>query len=420
MRSLLFFTLVLGLITNGTKAQSVSGYPDFNKNYTDSELQKYKSRFTSTNDSLGLAYTYANLSKTQTGDYKTELENFKNLLKFMPVIERYSQKDYYQCMLLVIQFFYMNQDFYSIERAIDMCNKIISYSQRTENTNLQFGAYLFKTYFLATTTVNKSAIYGYFKRIEQLSSGSEVKKILFEDRPAEGNYIKARGRKLRVVGVLSREGESIIGDSHDNTLLVPVNFARKFMDIRSEQLHPLIMVKAKAGVSNQELIDELKGNMRAMRRLRPVEDDNFALNETKLLTTQITSLFNFISVIGGVIGGFSILVGGFGIANIMFVSVKERTGMIGIQKSLGAKRNFILLQFLTESVVLSILGGLCGIILVYLITLLAGNFGFNMPLTSENIFLGLGISFSIGIVSGFFPAYTASKLDPVEAIRSNG
>ncbi len=250
--------------------------------------------------------------------------------------------------------------------------------------------------------------------------GSEVKKILFEDRPAEGNYIKARGRKLRVVGVLSREGESIIGDSHDNTLLVPVNFARKFMDIRSEQLHPLIMVKAKAGVSNQELIDELKGNMRAMRRLRPVEDDNFALNETKLLTTQITSLFNFISVIGGVIGGFSILVGGFGIANIMFVSVKERTGMIGIQKSLGAKRNFILLQFLTESVVLSILGGLCGIILVYLITLLAGNFGFNMPLTSENIFLGLGISFSIGIVSGFFPAYTASKLDPVEAIRSNG
>lgn len=250
--------------------------------------------------------------------------------------------------------------------------------------------------------------------------GSEVKRILFEDRPAEGNYIKARGRKLRVVGVLSREGESIIGDSHDNTLLVPVNFARKFMDIRSEQLHPLIMVKAKPGVSNQELIDELKGNMRALRRLRPVEDDNFALNETKLLTTQITSLFNFISVIGGVIGGFSILVGGFGIANIMFVSVKERTGMIGIQKSLGAKRNFILLQFLTESVVLSILGGLCGIILVYLITLLAGNFGFNMPLTSENIFLGLGISFSIGIISGFFPAYTASNLDPVEAIRSNG
>lgn len=250
--------------------------------------------------------------------------------------------------------------------------------------------------------------------------GSDVKKILFEDQPAEGKYIKARGRKLRVIGVFSREGESIVGDSHDNTIVVPINFARKFMDIRSDNMNPLIMAKAKEGVSNAALIDELRGNMRAIRRLRPLEEDNFALNETKLLSTQVTSMFNFISVVGWIIGLFSILVGGFGIANIMFVSVKERTGMIGIQKSLGAKSYFILLQFLTESIVLSLLGGLFGIALVYLISLAASSGGFSMPLTWNNIILGLSLSASIGILSGFFPAYSASKLDPVEAIRANG
>ena len=131
-------------------------------------------------------------------------------------------------------------------------------------------------------------------------------------------------------------------------------------------------------------------------------------------------MFDFISVVGGVIGAFSILVGGFGIANIMFVSVKERTGIIGIQKSLGAKNYFILLQFLTESVFLCLLGGLLGIFLVYLVSLAATQAGFPMPLTLSNIAWGLGISATIGIVSGFVPAFTASRLDPVEAIRANG
>jgi putative ABC transport system permease protein len=250
--------------------------------------------------------------------------------------------------------------------------------------------------------------------------GADVKKILFEDQPADGKYIKARGRRLKVIGVFSREGESIVGDTHDNTILVPVNYARKFLDIRSDQMNPLIMAKAKPGVTNAALMDELRGNMRAIRRLRPLEDDNFALNETKLLSTQVTSMFNFISVVGAVIGGFSILVGGFGIANIMFVSVKERTGLIGIQKSLGAKNYFILLQFLIESIFLSLIGGLLGIFLVYLITLLAGHFGFTMPLTFKNIALGISVSALIGIISGFVPAFTASRLDPVEAIRANG
>lgn len=250
--------------------------------------------------------------------------------------------------------------------------------------------------------------------------GSDIKSVLFPNEVAVGKEIKVRGRRLRVIGVFAKEGESIIGDSHDNTLVMPVNFARKIVDIRSDQLNPMIMVKAKEGISNKALMEELKGNMRSIRRLRPKEDDDFALNETKLLSTQVSSMFNAISIGGWIIGGFSILVGGFGIANIMFVSVKERTGIIGIQKSLGAKSYFILLQFLTESVFLCLIGGLLGIFLVYIITIVASKAGFDMPLTWANVFLGISVSAIIGVISGFVPAYTASRLDPVEAIRSNG
>ena len=266
----------------------------------------------------------------------------------------------------------------------------------------------------------------YFTDIESESGypvailGSEVKNILFPNEIAEGKYIKVRGRKLRVIGVFAKEGESIIGESHDNTVLIPVNFARKIIDLSSDQMDPFIMVKAKEGISNKQLMEELRGNMRSIRRLRPIEDDDFALNETKLLSTQVNSMFDAISIGGWIIGGFSILVGGFGIANIMFVSVKERTGIIGIQKSLGAKNYFILLQFLTESVCLCLIGGILGILLVFFVTLAASAYGFDMPLTTANIILGLSVSAIIGIISGFVPAYTASRLDPVEAIRSNG
>jgi putative ABC transport system permease protein len=127
-----------------------------------------------------------------------------------------------------------------------------------------------------------------------------------------------------------------------------------------------------------------------------------------------------VSIIGAIIGGFSILVGGFGIANIMFVSVRERTGLIGIQKSLGAKNYFILSQFLFEAVFLSLLGGIIGLLLIYLLTLGAGNFiDMEITLTRSNVILGLTVSFLIGIISGFIPAYGASQLDPIEAIRSN-
>ena len=169
-----------------------------------------------------------------------------------------------------------------------------------------------------------------------------------------------------------------------------------------------------------EVEGELKGIMRSVRSLRPGEDDNFSLNKITLLSDQLDILFAVVNIAGAIIGCFSILVGGFGIANIMFVSVKERTNIIGIQKSLGAKNYFILLQFLIESVILCLLGGLIGLLLVY-----GGTFvvkwawDVSIVLYLKNVIIGIGTSAAIGVVSGIIPAYSASRLDPVEAIRTN-
>jgi putative ABC transport system permease protein len=167
----------------------------------------------------------------------------------------------------------------------------------------------------------------------------------------------------------------------------------------------------------QELEYEIRGVMRSARSLKPRDEDNFALNRPELLADAITGLFTVIGIAGWVIGGFSIVVGGFGIANIMFVSVKERTNIIGIQKSLGAKNFFILFQFLFEAIFLSLLGGGIGILLVMLITLMPAG-SLEIILSIKNILTGLGLSVFIGLLSGIIPAIMASNLDPVQAIRS--
>jgi putative ABC transport system permease protein len=266
----------------------------------------------------------------------------------------------------------------------------------------------------------------YFTEIESASGrpvgviGDVLAKALFPNQSAIGQTIKVRGAKVTVIGVFKKEGESILGGSPDTQVLIPVNYARSLIDINDEDLGPQIMVRAKPGISNDELISELTGLMRSRRRLSPLEDADFALNQTSIISNVFDDLFNVVGIAGWIIGGFSILVGGFGIANIMFVSVKERTNIIGIQKSLGAKNYFILMQFLFESVFLSVIGGFIGLLIVYLLTLLAGDsVGMEIQLSRSNVILGFTISILIGVVSGFVPAYGASQLDPVEAIRSS-
>lgn len=250
--------------------------------------------------------------------------------------------------------------------------------------------------------------------------GNTIAEGLFGEADPVGKEIKVRGSKLMIVGVLKKEGESMLGGNVDTQILIPINFARNLIDLRNDRFEPMIMAKAKPGVSNDELIDELTGIMRGIRKLKPIADDSFALNQTSMISSQVNDLFDVVGIAGWVIGGFSILVGGFGIANIMFVSVKERTNLIGIQKSLGAKNYFVLLQFLSEAVVLSIIGGIIGLILIYAGTFIVESaMEMEVELTQSNVILGLTISVLIGIVSGFVPAYNASQLDPVEAIRTN-
>ena len=250
--------------------------------------------------------------------------------------------------------------------------------------------------------------------------GSFIAENLYANIDPIGKEIKIFGRKLKIIGVLKKKGDNMFGDNSDKSAMVPINFMRSLVDIRSESADPLIIVKAKKGVSNDELKDELTGIIRSEHRLKPLAEDDFAINETSLLTQGFESLFSVIAIVGWVIGGFSILVGGFGIANIMFVSVKERTSIIGIQKSLGAKRYFILFEFLFEAVILSLIGGIVGLLIVFLGTQIVSAISdLHFKLGIGNIMLGIITSGIIGIIAGFVPAWAAARLNPVDAIRAN-
>lgn len=310
----------------------------------------------------------------------------------------------------------------AISYEISIDNRTVKYKSNTID-----GAQIFA----ATQDHNKTWNFDfedgrYFTDIESRTGapvailGYEIYDNLFPGVSAVGKQIKVMGKYVTIIGVFAKEGEDMLGLSNDKQVLIPLNFARTVLDVQSDRYNQSIVVKGKPGVPVDELEGELKGAMRSIRSLTPGEDDNFSLNKITLLSDQLDILFAVVNVAGAIIGLFSILVGGFGIANIMFVSVKERTNIIGIQKSLGAKNYFILLQFLIESVILCLLGGLIGLLLVY-----GGTFvvkwawDVTIVLYLKNVIIGIGTSVAIGIISGIIPAYSASKLDPVEAIRTN-
>ncbi|MFI5139637.1 MAG: ABC transporter permease, partial [Sphingobacteriales bacterium] len=250
--------------------------------------------------------------------------------------------------------------------------------------------------------------------------GYDIAQDLFPNGGAVGKQLKIMGRNVTVIGVYKKEGNDILGITDDKEILLPLNFAKNLVDVQSANYFPNIIVRGKDGITDVEVENELRGLMRSIRRLRPGEDDSFALNKTTILSNQLDVVFSVLHTVGLIIGLFSILVGGFGIANIMFVSVKERTNIIGIQKSLGAKSYFILLQFLIESIMLCLMGGIIGLAMVYGVTaLVSATADIKVVLDIKNIIIGIGTSVTIGIISGIIPAYFAARMDPVEAIRSN-
>jgi putative ABC transport system permease protein len=250
--------------------------------------------------------------------------------------------------------------------------------------------------------------------------GDEIAKTLFSFSSPLGKKIRLYGRKFTVIGVLKKEGSGLFGESKDTTVLLPVNMARKIFGDNNKSTFPQIIVKPEKGIDNEGYIADLTQKIRMARGLKPDDINDFFINQLKGFKDVIDDITGTMNGIGWVISGFSLLVGGFGIANIMFVSVKERTNLIGIQKSLGAKNKFILFQFLFEAVILSIIGGLIGLILVFVVSVMASSFSgdFNFVLSPWNMFLGTAISAVIGLISGIIPAISASKLDPVEAIRT--
>ena len=213
-------------------------------------------------------------------------------------------------------------------------------------------------------------------------------------------------------------GEDMFGTSMDNRVLVPIKFAHRMVDPKMDAGQTII-VKGRSEIPVARMLEELEGIMRSIRRIKPSAENDFALNEVSLISGQLEGVFKVLNIAGWIIGGFSILVGGFGIANIMFVSVKERTKIIGIQKAMGAKNRFILLEFLFEATILSLNGGLIGLLIIYIGTYIAKvYYDFEFILTIGNIATGLIISIFIGLIAGLIPARTAARLDPVEAMNT--
>lgn len=250
--------------------------------------------------------------------------------------------------------------------------------------------------------------------------GDEIANSLFGEFEPIGKKVRIYGQKFTVIGVVKKEGSGLFGDSNDVSIFLPANFVRFRYGDNNRNFTNVLIIKPKDSADPQELKAELIGMMRGRRGLKPNEIDTFFISVISGLKDAIDGIIGTMNLIGWMISLFSLLVGGFGIANIMFVSVKERTNLIGIQKSLGAKNKFILFQFLFEAVILALVGGIVGLFMVYLGTLVANSFAedFDFVLSVKNIILGSSIASLIGLISGVIPAISASRLDPVEAIRT--
>lgn len=267
--------------------------------------------------------------------------------------------------------------------------------------------------------------YGRFISGNEFASGSPVAIIGYKNAEnlfgsagfAVGKEVKLKNNKVTIIGVIKKMGTTMIGQDYDQAIITPYRFARQI--VNEQYSSPKIIVKGKENVSSEALADELEGIMRSIRKLSPTESDDFTLNQITSFSDKVSSMFSNINLGGWAIGILSLVVGAFGIANIMFVTVKERTPIIGLKKAIGAKKRSILSEFLLEAAIICIMGGMIGLILVFLLTVILTNvFNFPVYISAGILTLAISICIAIGIMAGIIPAFIASRLDPVVAIRS--
>ncbi|HPH85979.1 MAG TPA: ABC transporter permease [Ferruginibacter sp.] len=234
---------------------------------------------------------------------------------------------------------------------------------------------------------------------------------------AMGRQVEVKGKKATVIGVIKKEGKNFIGWDYDNCIMFPYKFCRQLYE--EKNANPILIVKGKQNIAVEALSDELRGIMRQIRKLSPTEEDNFSLNSVEAFSKAISESFVTINIVGSIIGGISLIVGMFGIANIMFVTVKERTPVIGLKKAIGAKKSTILFEFLMEAALLCLIGGAFGLLFVYILTLiLSGPLNFPVFISLPMLVATVIICLVVGILAGIIPASQAAKMDPVVAIRS--
>lgn len=297
-------------------------------------------------------------------------------------------------------------------------NQTVKYEDRSTDGTLLTGT----THEYLSTTNFTFSEGRFFNEVESKGNrnvvvlGSEVAKNLFPRGNAFEQYVKIKGIKYKVVGVLKEQGSFMLGSFNpDKQVYLPIGNVFKYYQSQSFR-----SITITVRVANTAMIDDTKEEaesiMRKVRGLSYSQEDDFSINQQSGMTRLYDQTVGVIKLVGIFITSLSLFVGAIGIMNIMFVSVKERTKEIGVRKAIGAKKRTILSQFISEAIIICLIGGFVGLIGAIVLSKIINQF---LPTSfqSDAVILAIGISLITGVLSGFAPAYSAAKMDPVEALR---